>query len=35
MNEIEIVEYDPEWPQGFELEAAQVDYGLYGSYPPP
>jgi GrpB-like predicted nucleotidyltransferase (UPF0157 family) len=24
MDEIEIVEYDPEWPQRFELEAAQV-----------
>lgn len=24
MDEIEIVEYDPEWPRRFELEAAQV-----------
>ena len=33
MNEIEIVEYDPEWPQRFELEAAQVDYGQTAPYP--
>jgi len=24
MDEIEIVEYDPEWPKKFELEAAQI-----------